>query len=171
MTEESDESKHARANPASELTTDKRPHRAKPGGRGFRPFKKGEGGRPKGSKNKATRILKELIIIAADVTGRDGKGKEGAIGYLSWLARKEPAVFGMLLGKVLPLQVQMSQPDEATQGRYSSQELRAALISRGLRVPTLIDATPVETTITKEIVLDEEQEADYAEEAGESAEG
>lgn len=126
-------------------------------------YKKGEGGRQKGARNRVTRVLKELILIAADVTGSDGKGKDGAVGYLSWLARKEPAVFGNLLGKVLPLQLQMSPPPEGTdsKGRYTASELREQLIARGLRVPTLIDVTPEKTLSAQpEQQQDEEEDED-----------
>lgn len=62
-------------------------------------------GRPVGSQNKTTKLLKHAIITAAERIGLDGKGKEGLIGYLSRLALGEPKAFAMLLGKVLPLQI------------------------------------------------------------------
>lgn len=62
-------------------------------------------GRPMGSTNKTTAQLKEAILLAAEQTGADGKGKEGTVGYLKLLAREEPKAFAGLLGKVLPLQL------------------------------------------------------------------
>lgn len=62
-------------------------------------------GRPKGSVNKTTAILKEAILAAAASTGSDGNGKDGLMGYCGFLARSEPKSFAQLLGKVLPLQL------------------------------------------------------------------
>jgi len=62
-------------------------------------------GRPKGSANKTTALLKEAIIAAAEDVGEDGNGKAQLRGYCRFLARSEPRAFAGLLGKVLPLQV------------------------------------------------------------------
>ena len=58
-------------------------------------------GRPKGTPNKTTTLLKEAIILAADQAG----GKEGLVGYLKKQAEENPGPFMALLGKVIPLQV------------------------------------------------------------------
>lgn len=57
-------------------------------------------GRPKGSKNKATALLKDAILKAAEQAG-DGDMVE----YLTQQARINPGPFMALLGKVLPMQV------------------------------------------------------------------
>lgn len=62
-------------------------------------------GRPKGSPNKTTAVLKDAIIAAAEATGSDGSGKGKLTGYLTFLAKSEPKAFAGLLGKVLPMQV------------------------------------------------------------------
>lgn len=62
-------------------------------------------GRPKGSVNKTTAMLKEAILGAATSTGFDGKGKDGLMGYCAFLATTEPKAFATLLGRVLPMQV------------------------------------------------------------------
>lgn len=62
-------------------------------------------GRPKGSANKTTALLKEAILTAAEQTGNDGQGKDGLIGYCKHLASAEPKAFATLLGRVLPLQL------------------------------------------------------------------
>jgi hypothetical protein len=54
-------------------------------------------GRPKGSLNKATKEIKELIINALD--------KAGGVDYLVRQADENPSAFMSLVGKVLPLQV------------------------------------------------------------------
>lgn len=62
-------------------------------------------GRPKGTPNKTTAILKEAIIAAAEAVGQDGKGKDGLTGYLKHVAQTDVKAFAALLGKVLPLQL------------------------------------------------------------------
>lgn len=58
-------------------------------------------GRPKGSRNKTTALLKDAILQAATQAG----GKDGLIGYLQLQAEANPGPFMSLLGKVLPMQV------------------------------------------------------------------
>jgi hypothetical protein len=79
--------------------------------RGTRPPAAGKG-RPKGAKNKMTAALKDMILGALDEAG----GQE----YLVEQARKNPAAFLTLLGKVLPLQVAGSEsgPIEISVVRY-----------------------------------------------------
>ncbi|KKN77982.1 hypothetical protein LCGC14_0355470 [marine sediment metagenome] len=64
------------------------------------------GGRPKGSLNKTTAMLREAIIMAAQAAGdslaEKGKKKEGIAAYLKDQAVKNPTAFMTLLGKVLP---------------------------------------------------------------------
>lgn len=67
-------------------------------------FAQGNPGRPKGSKNKTTALLKDAIIKAAQNAG--GGGPDGVVEYLTVQAGKNPQAFMPLLGKVLPLQVQ-----------------------------------------------------------------
>jgi hypothetical protein len=62
-------------------------------------------GRKKGTPNKATALLKDAILQAAHLSGRDQKGKDGLVGYCRRLADDEPKAFCGLLGKVLPTQV------------------------------------------------------------------
>lgn len=57
-------------------------------------------GRPKGSTNKTTALLKDAILQAAEQAG----GGDIA-AYLAVQARDNPNAFMGLLGKVLPLQV------------------------------------------------------------------
>ena len=61
------------------------------------PFKKGEGGRPRGTPNKATAALKDMILQAL--------ANKGGVRYLEQQAVKNPNAFMQLVGKVLPLQV------------------------------------------------------------------
>ena len=60
-------------------------------------------GRPKGATNKLTRSIKQAIEQAFD--------KVGGPDYLATMAIQQPAAFMTLLGKVLPTQVEHSNPD------------------------------------------------------------
>jgi hypothetical protein len=64
--------------------------------KGTRPPAAGKG-RPRGARNKMTRVLKDMILQALDDAG-------GQL-YLVEQANKNPVAFMTLLGKVLPLQV------------------------------------------------------------------
>jgi hypothetical protein len=64
-------------------------------------------GRPKGSQNKTTTLLKDAILKAADQAG----GKDGLVGYLRIQAAENPGPFMSLLGKVLPTQVEGPGPN------------------------------------------------------------
>ncbi len=59
------------------------------------------GGRQKGTPNKLTAQLKEMILEAADRAGGEG----GTVAYLTNQATANPGPFMALLGKVLPMQI------------------------------------------------------------------
>jgi hypothetical protein len=60
-------------------------------------------GRPKGSVNKTTALLKDAILLAAQRAG--GDTEDGLVNYLQDQARANPGPFLSLLGKVLPMQI------------------------------------------------------------------
>lgn len=60
-------------------------------------------GRPKGSVNKTTALLKDAILQAARKAG--GNTEDGIVNYLETQAIENPAPFMSLLGKVLPMQL------------------------------------------------------------------
>ena len=63
-------------------------------------------GRPRGTINKANKDLKNGLLTAADNLGRlDIDGGGGLIGYLEYLGIYHPKVFGHLLGRLMPLQL------------------------------------------------------------------
>ena len=62
---------------------------------------RGNIGRPKGSTNKSTALLKDAILQAAELAGDKG----GMVNYLLKQAHENPIAFMGLIGKVLPLQV------------------------------------------------------------------
>jgi hypothetical protein len=69
-----------------------------------------KGGSRKGIPNKTTGALKEAILKAAELSGRDKKGKDGLVGYLRRVADEDVKAFSGLLGKVLPMTI-TSDPD------------------------------------------------------------
>jgi hypothetical protein len=62
-------------------------------------------GRQKGVQNKFTRQIKDTLTEAIELYGRDGKGKEGTIGFWHMVIEKDLAVFCHLIGRAMPLQV------------------------------------------------------------------
>jgi hypothetical protein len=97
-----------------------------PTGIGLKLSKKGErrGGRQPGTQNKTTQMLKDALINAAEALGypkelpvRDDAGEPtgafalqktgegGSQGYLEWLGLNHPRTFATMLGRVLPLQL------------------------------------------------------------------
>ncbi len=60
-------------------------------------------GRPKGVPNKATALVKDAILQAAQEAG--GGGKDGIAKYLQKQADDNPGPFMALLGKILPTQI------------------------------------------------------------------
>lgn len=63
------------------------------------------GGSRKGIPNKTTAALKDAILKAAELSGRDKEGKDGLVGYLRRVADEDVKAFSGLLGKVLPMTV------------------------------------------------------------------
>jgi hypothetical protein len=63
------------------------------------------GGRAKGTPNKTTVLVKEAILKAAEAAGEDKQGKDGLVGYMTFLAKEEPKAFSTLLAKIIPTQV------------------------------------------------------------------
>ncbi len=61
-------------------------------------------GRPKGTPNKTTAMLKDAILKAAENAGNK-LGSDGMISYLETQALENPGPFMGLLGKVLPMQI------------------------------------------------------------------
>lgn len=89
-------------------------------------------------------------MTAMSQSGFDGKGKDGVEGYLRWLSRAEPVAFTTLIKSVIPLQLQGMLHVNNTNGSSSgepefltAQEFEKELANRGIRVPSLIDVTPL----------------------------
>jgi hypothetical protein len=113
--------------------------------RGGEKFVKGDPnpgrGRPKGSENKMTRILKEAVVVAAELVGnrltREPKlalEGSGLVAYLEWAAEHEPKAFLTLLGKVLPLQLHARSEFFRRERYVTVEEARARLRERGIPI-------------------------------------
>jgi hypothetical protein len=116
-------------------------------------------GRRPGSVNRTTGLLKEAILLAAELEGdvslqrlkktavygeseEEAAKRGGLVGYLRFVARKHPQAFTTLLGKVLPLQVRVEARTETIYRTVS--EVREELERRGIPLeavaPLLIES-------------------------------
>ena len=89
-----------------------------------RPFEKGNSGRPAGSLNKTTALLKDAILLAAEKAGGSG----GLVGYLQAQAKKNPTAFLSLLGKVLPLQISSLEKEVEARPEITDRQRAQALV-------------------------------------------
>jgi hypothetical protein len=100
----------------------------------FKPGRGKTGGRQAGVRNRTTRLLKECVLLAAELEGSDGEGKDGLIGFLRRIAKDDLRTFAMLLGRVLPLQVETrTDIDEHDLVAYKTvEEVRRELEESGI---------------------------------------
>lgn len=84
-------------------------------------------GRPKGSPNKTTAVLKDAILLAAEQVGFDGEGGDGLTGYLRRVASTDVKAYSSLLGRVLPMQVTGVDGEPLVLGLVGAEDLRAAV--------------------------------------------
>ena len=71
----------------------------------FKPGHAKLGGRKRGTPNLISADYKKTILEAAYRVGYDGNGKDGAIGYFTWVGERHPMVFyTVLLVSLLPLE-------------------------------------------------------------------
>ena len=103
-------------------------------------------GRPPGSRNRISTLLKDAVILAAETQGemepfhryghvRWKKGKGGLQGYLCWLAANEPKAFAGLLSRVIPLHVVGDIEHTHSDGSIKDkQALLDALHERGIPI-------------------------------------
>jgi hypothetical protein len=91
-------------------------------------------GRKRGSINRTTSILKQAVLLATEQTGDPTRrGRGGLIAYLSFVARKYPAVFvPSLLARVLPVQVLVDTQNEIIYRTIA--EVDREIASRGFSI-------------------------------------
>ena len=70
------------------------------------PRPNGMAGRPKGTPNRTTAMLRQIIFMAGELEGSNQKGKDGLLGYVRALARYEKKTYVTLLAKCLPQRIQ-----------------------------------------------------------------
>jgi len=118
-------------------------------------FKKNDGrkrpGRPPGSPNKTTQILKDALLGAASELGfleeitlldDDGQptgiiklkktGVDGMQGYLEWLGVNHPRTFAAMLARVLPTQLNIKTASSLKVTYKTVEETRQALRDYGI---------------------------------------
>ena len=74
-------------------------------------FKKGRkktGGRKAGTPNKTTRILREVVLAAAEAAGNELRGN-GDVGYMTWFALNYPPSFVPLYIKAMHSSLNMKR--------------------------------------------------------------
>ena len=91
-------------------------------------------GRRLGSISKHTRLLKEAIMLAAELEGQDGNGKGKLVGFCRKVAQEDLRAFCMLLSRVIPLQVDHKEmePEKRRTTYKSVEEVKRELASRGI---------------------------------------
>jgi uncharacterized protein (UPF0335 family) len=104
-------------------------------------------GKPRGATAKHTRLLKEAIMIAAELEGQDGQGKGKLIGFMRKIAQEDLRAFVSLLGRIIPLQVEQKTMDDKPKSTVykTVDEVKRELISRGLDIEVMfkiMQATP-----------------------------
>lgn len=109
-------------------------------------FAKGNPGKPRGRLTSMKFRVKEAVLEAAERSGRDGRGKDGMVGYLVWLSRNEPGIFGRLLMKVMPTEVELADRRSTLTPSEAADRLR----QRNIPVPPLLLELTAKTVSTPE---------------------
>ena len=122
----------------------------------FQPGRGKTGGRQAGVRNRTTRLLKECILMAAELEGRDGEGQDGLIGFLRRIANHDLRAYAMLLGRVLPLQVEARTDPEFEVMYQTVEEVRRELEESGVTLEMIRELTyqPMEDDNLNVVQLD-----------------
>ena len=95
-------------------------------------------GRPKGSQNKVSGILKDAVLLAAENAGNEDGGN-GLVSYLQKQAVEHPTAFMTLLGKVLPLQVSAEVENKSPRATPDNRQMARAVLQLIHRAQTKQD--------------------------------
>jgi hypothetical protein len=87
-------------------------------------------GRPPGIPNKHTAMLRDAILMAAEIVGQDGRGKDGLLGYLTTCAMRYPKQYLSVMARVLPYQVTVQKTVEISDARERVQTKLESLTKR-----------------------------------------
>ena len=134
-------------------------------------FKKGAKagpGLPKGFEHTHTRMMKDALLIAAELEGdqdlypdlgkqnvriklqakydeitAEAEKRHGLVGYLRWVARNYPAVFCSMLAKLLPMQIKSETHKQVVYTTVDEiqQDIRSRKLPLDRIAPLLIDIT------------------------------
>jgi hypothetical protein len=141
-------------------------------------FKKGQkrpknAGRRHGSLNKTTGLLREAVLLAAELEGdlslqkfktaaeryresdQEAAKRGGLVGYLRYIARKHPKSFVSLLGRVLPLQVHVDSRSQTIVRTVS--EIREEMARRGVPLEAVVPLLIEQQSMKAEYKADEAQ--------------
>ena len=120
------------------------PKQKKPGKQLIEPGKPKRGGRQPGATNKTPRLLKEALMIAAELEGSNEKGKDKLVGFLRMMARNDLRSFAQLLGRIIPLQIN-TKGDIRVEVTYRTiDDVRTALADRGISLQQLVPMRMIE---------------------------
>ena len=103
-------------------------------------FQKGRpktGGRVAGKLPAMPRLLKDCILLAAELEGSDGQGKDELVGFLRRLINEDIRAFAALLGRILPLQMETRNDTHVDVVYDTVEDLRAALEEQGISLEAM----------------------------------
>lgn len=121
--------------------------KTKPRKPGFQKGKAKTGGRITGvSTNKHNRVLKEALMIAAELEGSDTKGRGKLVGFLRRVAREDMRAFCSMLSRVIPLQVDHRSDEKSKEEVVykSVEEVQRELASRGISMEFMVRMAKME---------------------------
>ena len=85
-------------------------------------------GRPKGSPNKVSGILKDAILLAAENAGNEDGGNGLSVLPSRKQAVEHPTAFMTLLGKVLPMQVSAEVENKSPPATPDNRQMARAVL-------------------------------------------
>jgi hypothetical protein len=96
------------------------------------------GGRAKGTKNRSTNAMRDIMEMAAAAVGEDGKAKDGYFGWLKMMCRNHPLEFLVVMAKLQPKQFH-AQIDQSVDVYYETvEEAKAALEKQGIVIDHVV---------------------------------
>ena len=124
--------------------------------RGPHRYQKGnpkKGGRQLGSGNKIPKLIKDCVVLAAELEGSNQHGKDGMIGFLRRVARDDITSFAGLLKAVMGHQIENNEEAQVEVTYRSVAEIRRELASRGIdmEVVARIMQEPITTIDAKAV--------------------
>ena len=76
--------------------------------------------------------------MAGEIVGSDGKGRDGLLGYLTRIARRDPKTYCGLLGRLLPVDLH-TRTEEAEPVHRTIEEVDADMRARGLTPDRMVE--------------------------------